>query len=86
STVLDPALTAAVQDRARAAGTTLNTVVQTGWGLVLARLTGRDDVVFGSAVSGRPAELDGVEGMLGLFVNTLPTRVRTAPSRTLGDA
>ncbi|MFB8139471.1 non-ribosomal peptide synthetase, partial [Streptomyces parvus] len=86
ATVLDPALTAALQDRARAAGTTLNTVVQTGWGLVLARLTGRDDVVFGSAVSGRPAELDGVEGMLGLFVNTLPTRVRTAPSRTLGDA
>ncbi|NEC21712.1 condensation domain-containing protein, partial [Streptomyces parvus] len=86
STVLDPALTAAIQDRARAAGTTLNTVVQTGWGLVLARLTGRDDVVFGSAVSGRPAELDGVEGMLGLFVNTLPTRVRTVPSRTLGDA
>ncbi|WP_030297979.1 non-ribosomal peptide synthetase [Streptomyces sp. NRRL F-5681] len=86
ATVLDPALTAALQDRARAAGTTLNTVVQTGWGLVLSRLTGRDDVVFGSAVSGRPAELDGVEGMLGLFVNTLPTRVRTAPGRTLGDA
>ncbi|MFG2763717.1 non-ribosomal peptide synthetase [Streptomyces rubiginosohelvolus] len=86
ATVLDPALTAALQDRARTAGTTLNTVVQTGWGLVLSRLTGRDDVVFGSAVSGRPAELDGVEGMLGLFVNTLPTRVRTAPSRTLADA
>ncbi|MFK0132133.1 amino acid adenylation domain-containing protein [Streptomyces rubiginosohelvolus] len=86
ATVLDPALTAALQDRARAAGTTLNTVVQTGWGLVLSRLTGRDDVVFGSAVSGRPAELDGVEGMLGLFVNTLPTRVRPAPSRTLADA
>ncbi|WP_097972572.1 non-ribosomal peptide synthetase [Streptomyces sp. gb14] len=86
ATALDPALTAALQDRARAAGTTLNTVVQTGWGLVLSRLTGRDDVVFGSAVSGRPAELDGVEGMLGLFVNTLPTRVRTAPSRTLAEA
>ncbi|MFE2978608.1 amino acid adenylation domain-containing protein [Streptomyces sp. NPDC059258] len=86
ATVLDTDLTAALQDRARTSGTTLNTVVQTGWGLVLARLTGRDDVVFGSAVSGRPAELDGVEGMLGLFVNTLPTRVRTAPARTLGDA
>ncbi|WP_435598917.1 amino acid adenylation domain-containing protein [Streptomyces anulatus] len=86
ATVLDPALTAALQDRARTTGTTLNTVVQTGWGLVLSRLTGRDDVVFGSAVSGRPAELDGVEGMLGLFVNTLPTRVRTDPARTLGDA
>ncbi|MFF0505035.1 amino acid adenylation domain-containing protein [Streptomyces fimicarius] len=85
ATVLDAALTTALQDRARTTGTTLNTVVQAGWGLVLARLTGRDDVVFGSAVSGRPAELDGVEGMLGLFVNTLPTRVRAAPARSLGD-
>ncbi|MEW2067867.1 amino acid adenylation domain-containing protein [Streptomyces sp. NPDC007346] len=85
-TVLDTDLTSALQRHARAKGTTLNTVVQAGWGLVLARLTGRDDVVFGSAVSGRPAELDGVEGMLGLFVNTLPTRVRTDPARPLGDA
>ncbi|MFJ4823360.1 amino acid adenylation domain-containing protein [Streptomyces bacillaris] len=85
-TVLDAGLTSALQEYARAEGTTLNTVVQTGWGLVLARLTGSDDVVFGSAVSGRPAELDGVEGMLGLFVNTLPTRVRTDPARPLGDA
>ncbi|MFJ9977585.1 amino acid adenylation domain-containing protein [Streptomyces cyaneofuscatus] len=85
-TELDADLTSALQRYARAEGTTLNTVVQAGWGLVLARLTGRDDVVFGSAVSGRPAELDGVEAMLGLFVNTLPTRVRTGPARPIGDA
>ncbi|WP_411083389.1 amino acid adenylation domain-containing protein [Streptomyces sp. cmx-18-6] len=84
-TVLDADLTSALQRYARAEGTTLNTVVQAGWGLVLARLTGRDDVVFGSAVSGRPAELDGVEGMLGLFVNTLPTRVRIRPDLPIGE-
>ena len=78
--------TAALEATARAAGTTLHTVVQTGWGLVLSRLTGRDDVVFGSAVSGRPAELEGVDGMLGLFVNTLPTRVRLAPAQPLRTA
>ncbi|TYR38639.1 condensation domain-containing protein, partial [Streptomyces parvus] len=83
STVLDPALTAAVQDRARATGTTLNTVVQTGWGLVLARLTGRDDVVFGSAVSGRPAELDGPQRGPGRLQLPRPGH-RRHPGRALG--
>ena len=34
-----------------------------------------DDVVFGATVSGRPAELPGIESMVGLFINTLPVRV-----------
>ncbi|MCI3220744.1 non-ribosomal peptide synthetase [Streptomyces sp. NP-1717] len=62
---------------ARGTGVTLNTVVQGLWGLVLGRATGREDVVYGVTVSGRPPELDGVENMIGLFVNTLPLRVRT---------
>ncbi|WP_460068187.1 amino acid adenylation domain-containing protein [Streptomyces sp. YKOK-I1] len=68
---------------ARRHGVTLNTVVQGVWGLVLARQTGREDVVFGATVSGRPPELDGVERMLGLFINTLPVRVRLRPEETL---
>ncbi|MCK1798057.1 amino acid adenylation domain-containing protein [Streptomyces sp. XM4193] len=83
---LTPARTSALEAAARSAGTTLHTVVQTGWALTLSRLTGRDDVVFGSAVSGRPGELDGVDGMLGLFVNTLPTRVRLAPGSSPAEA
>ncbi|WP_344407645.1 condensation domain-containing protein, partial [Dactylosporangium fulvum] len=67
---------AAVAERARALGLTLNTVVQGAWALVLAELTGRDDVVFGTTVSGRPATLPGVEDMVGLFINTVPVRVR----------
>ena len=55
---------------------TMNTVVQGAWALALAQTTGRDDVVFGATVSGRPAELAGVERMIGLFINTLPVRVR----------
>ncbi|WP_431900907.1 amino acid adenylation domain-containing protein [Amycolatopsis thermoflava] len=61
---------------AREHGLTVNTVVQGLWGLVLARLTGRDDVLFGATVSGRPADLSGVDGMVGLFINTVPVRVR----------
>ncbi|MFI8829594.1 amino acid adenylation domain-containing protein [Streptomyces afghaniensis] len=76
---------AALTARARSLGVTMNTVVQSAWAILLGRLTGRDDVVFGTTVSGRPAELPGVESMVGLFINTIPTRVRLRPADTLGD-
>ncbi|MFC8042639.1 amino acid adenylation domain-containing protein [Nocardia sp. NPDC057353] len=67
---------------ARGAGATVNTLVQAGWALLLAMLTGRTDVVFGGTVSGRPPELPGVEELIGLFINTLPVRVRLDPAET----
>ncbi|MEV1179353.1 AMP-binding protein, partial [Nonomuraea sp. NPDC049784] len=70
-------LSEALRDRARRAGVTVNTLVQAAWGLVLGRLTGREDVVFGTVVSGRPPEVAGVESMTGLFINAVPVRVRT---------
>ncbi|WP_260636943.1 non-ribosomal peptide synthase/polyketide synthase [Streptomyces angustmyceticus] len=74
-------LAAEVSDRLRETaarnGLTVNTVVQGAWALLLARYSGRQDVVFGTTVSGRPAELPGVESMIGMFINTVPTRVRT---------
>ncbi|WP_051114871.1 non-ribosomal peptide synthetase [Actinokineospora enzanensis] len=70
---------------ARERGVTLNTLVQTAWGLALARGLGRDDVVFGATVSGRPPEVPGVESMIGLFINTLPVRVRLDPAEPVGD-
>ncbi len=76
-------LTSNLQAMARSRGLTLNTVVQGLWGVLLGRLTGRDDVVFGVTVSGRPAELAGVERMVGLFINTVPLRVRLCPGETL---
>ncbi|GGK23429.1 hypothetical protein GCM10010124_14880 [Pilimelia terevasa] len=76
--------TAALSALARARGVTLNTVVQLAWGLVLARLTGRTDVVFGATVSGRPADLPGVERMVGLFINTVPVRLRFHPAEPVG--
>ncbi|WP_280399903.1 non-ribosomal peptide synthetase [Nocardia carnea] len=57
-------------------GLTLNTAVQYAWSVLLGRLTDRRDVVFGTTVSGRPDELTGVETMIGLFINTIPVRVR----------
>ncbi|HEX2091538.1 MAG TPA: amino acid adenylation domain-containing protein [Longimicrobiaceae bacterium] len=59
---------------------TLNTLVQGAWALLLARRSGEDDVLFGATVSGRPAELPEVERRIGLFINTLPVRVRVPPA------
>ncbi|MFE9096519.1 amino acid adenylation domain-containing protein [Streptomyces sp. NPDC007264] len=66
-------------------GVTLNTLVQGAWAVLLGGLTGRDDVVFGAAVSGRPADLPGVESMAGLFINTVPVRARPAPGSTAAE-
>ncbi|MEU8827139.1 non-ribosomal peptide synthase/polyketide synthase [Streptomyces sp. NPDC048636] len=62
-------------------GLTVNTLVQGAWALLLSRYSGERDVVFGTTVSGRPAELAGVESMVGMFINTLPTRVRVDGDR-----
>ncbi|MFC8380964.1 amino acid adenylation domain-containing protein [Nocardia sp. NPDC057272] len=62
---------------------TVNTLFQAAWGVVLAGAVGRDDVVFGAVVSGRPPQLDGVDTMVGLFADTIPVRVRFAESEPL---
>ncbi|WP_156803231.1 class I SAM-dependent methyltransferase, partial [Mycobacterium gordonae] len=67
-------------------GVTVNTVVQLAWGIVLSQLTGRDDVVFGATVSGRPAGLPGVDSMIGLLINTVPARLRIRPTETVTAA
>ena len=68
--------TAALVTVAHQQETTLNTVVQAAWAIVLASATAREDVVFGTTVSGRPPQIPGIELMIGLFVNTVPVRVR----------
>ncbi|WP_251094779.1 amino acid adenylation domain-containing protein [Streptomyces sp. Caat 7-52] len=82
---LPAGLTATLARRAAEAGVTLNTLVQAAWALVLARTTGARDVVFGAVVSGRPHDLPGVESMVGLFVNTLPVRVRLRTGETAAE-
>ncbi|HVV14352.1 non-ribosomal peptide synthetase [Amycolatopsis sp.] len=71
--------------QARAHGLTLNAVVQGVWTLLLAELTGRDDLVFGATVSGRSAEVPGIESMVGMFINTVPVRVRLSPRESLAE-
>ncbi|EWM19535.1 linear gramicidin synthetase LgrC [Kutzneria sp. 744] len=66
-------------------GLTVNTVVQAAWGLLLARRSGGRDVVFGTTVSGRPADLAGVESMVGMVINTLPSRIRIDDGKSVAD-
>ncbi|WP_392957879.1 amino acid adenylation domain-containing protein [Streptomyces sp. LN245] len=66
-------------------GITVNTLVQGAWALLLGQLTGRQDVVFGATVSGRPPAVTDVESMVGMFINTLPVRVTHAPGDTVGE-
>ncbi|TCJ94564.1 non-ribosomal peptide synthetase [Nocardia alba] len=80
---LPESLATALAELGRRRGLTMNTLVQGTWALVLAALTGRTDVVFGATVSGRPAELPGVAGIVGLFANTVPVRCAFEPERAL---
>ncbi|WP_240123977.1 amino acid adenylation domain-containing protein [Streptomyces sp. MUM 136J] len=72
-------LPAALADRLRAVAArnqvTLSTVLQAAWALVLSRFSGDTEVTYGCTSSGRPAELRGVDEMVGSFINTLPIRV-----------
>nr|WP_237330482.1 non-ribosomal peptide synthetase [Streptomyces sp. BA2] len=80
---LSEELTSGIAELARSRGVTVNTVVQGAWAQILARLVGRTDVVFGTPVAGRPAELPGVESAVGLFINTVPVRVSLAADQSV---
>ncbi|MBB5954030.1 amino acid adenylation domain-containing protein/non-ribosomal peptide synthase protein (TIGR01720 family) [Saccharothrix tamanrassetensis] len=77
-------ISADLGDAPQRAGLTVNTVVQGAWALLLSRVSGERDVVFGSTVSGRPAELPGVESMVGMLINTVPTRVTVDTAAQVG--
>lgn len=74
---LGPDLIKSFRDTCRQLDITENTFMQAAWGYLLGRYTNTKDVVFGAVVSGRPAgELEGAEKMIGLFINTIPVRIR----------
>ncbi|WP_222426560.1 non-ribosomal peptide synthetase [Amycolatopsis rhizosphaerae] len=81
----DPEVGARLRQLVLSTGLTANTLVQAAWASVLAAVTGHDDVVFGTLVSGRPPEIDNVRNMVGMFLNTVPVRVRLRPEATAAD-
>ncbi|QPK87040.1 amino acid adenylation domain-containing protein [Bacillus velezensis] len=82
---LEPETVQKLTDIARGIGVTLNTIFTGIWGLLLHRYNGTEDAVFGSVVSGRPSAISGIESMAGLFINTVPVRVRAAGDMTFSS-
>lgn len=78
-------ITRSLGELARAQHTTVNTVLQAAWAQVLTWLTGQHDVAFGTAVSGRPADLAGADSMVGLLINTVPVRANITAATTVVD-
>ena len=78
-------LSGAVSELARACQTTVSTVLQGAFAQLLCWLTGQHDVVFGTAVSGRPAEVAGAESMVGLLINTVPVRATITAATSTAD-
>ncbi len=83
--LLDARETEQLSSFARRHGLTINTLIQGAWALLLGQHAGRDDVVYGVTVAGRPDNLPAVDGMVGLFINTLPLRVQWSESPILVD-
>jgi amino acid adenylation domain-containing protein/non-ribosomal peptide synthase protein (TIGR01720 family) len=79
---LSPGISARIDAFCRAEGVTLAAFVQAVWGVLLARYANADDVVFGYIMSGRSAELRGVERMVGMLINTLPVRIQLGADET----
>ena len=77
--------TRALNKLARSCHTTVNTVLQGAWAQLLMWLTGRRDVVFGTAVSGRPTDVADADSMVGLLINTVPVRAHITPATTTAD-
>ncbi|HEX7817151.1 amino acid adenylation domain-containing protein, partial [Dyella sp.] len=82
---LDAGLGKALQRLARDIGVTLNSFFQAAWACLLACHTGRRDVMFGITVSGRSPEIEGIEQMVGLFINTVALRIVLDPEERLKD-
>ena len=77
--------TRAVGELARSCHTTVSMVLQAAFAQLLCQLTGQHDVVFGTAVSGRPTEVPGADSMVGLLINTVPVRGRITTATTATD-
>ncbi|MBE9205823.1 amino acid adenylation domain-containing protein [Nostoc sp. LEGE 06077] len=76
-------VTEKLKSAARQHHLTLNNLVQGAWAILISRYSGESDVVFGATVSGRPPQLEQVESMVGLFINTLPIRAKVTAKTEL---
>lgn len=84
STLAD-SLFQALRDTAARYRISLPNLLQGAWALLLSRHCGTDDVVFGTTLAGRSADVPGIDRMVGMLMNTLPTRIGVSPDMSIGD-
>lgn len=82
---LPPELAVSIRGLAQQLRITTNVIMQGAWGLLLGLWSGEKDVVFGVTCSGRSMPIEGIERMVGLFINALPMRVVVKPGQVVGD-
>ncbi|WP_460760205.1 amino acid adenylation domain-containing protein, partial [Lysobacter fragariae] len=73
---LDPRLSRRLRACARTSGVSVASLCHLAWAIVLARVSGRDDVVFGTVMFGRMQGGEGANRAFGLFINSLPVRIK----------
>ncbi len=74
--ILDSALTVRLRVFAKEYGLTLNALVMGAWAILLHRYSGEEDIVFGATRACRKSTVAGADEMIGLFINTLPVRIK----------
>lgn len=83
---LDPGLARDIDQYCRQQGVTMAALFYTAWGMALQQINCRRDIVFGTTVSGRRGQLQGVEEIIGLCINTLPLRFDYGPDTEITEA
>ncbi|QSX79617.1 non-ribosomal peptide synthetase [Agrilutibacter solisilvae] len=78
---LDDLLAQRIRDSARQHGVTPAVLFHVAWAQVLAQCSGRDDVVFGTVLTGRLQDAGSTDQVVGMFINTLPIRIPLAQVR-----
>lgn len=79
---LTSSLSQLLRQTSEAYGVTASNLFLTVWGIILGRYNQREDVVFGTVVSGRPPQIPGIERMVGSFINTIPIRIQMSTEQT----
>lgn len=82
-TVLEAEISHKIEQFGKECRVSHNTVFETAFGIALQKYTGSDDVIFNKVISGRNTALKNIENTLGLFINTVPVRIRSDASKTL---
>ncbi|PNK03160.1 non-ribosomal peptide synthetase, partial [Cylindrospermopsis raciborskii S14] len=80
-TTLQPEVYAQLKNYANKHLVTVSTLINAAWAILISKYSGSNEVIFGVTVSGRPTELSGFEQMVGLFINTLPLRLKFQPDK-----